>query len=217
MMKYMKWLTVWMVLMVVGMVQAASLRALDSRERLAWGSATHMIEVTYEDFTETTDNTAETLTFNVAAKEGVEFVAMQLVSAFDTASTNTASLAVTAGDGTDADLYLTSTELASDGTEVWLKFGALNSGTIAVTPLTTSLEADPVLTLAKDGANVTNVTVATTSYTVSTNATAVFTAGELGRKVYTSADTVDLAFTPHAEEATSDFTSGKVRFYFRIF
>lgn len=104
---------------------ASSFRPLPEQERANIG-ATHVATVTYADLTETNTNTAQTLTnvFAVAAKEGVQLVAMQLVTAFDTGNTNyTGSVLVTVGDGTDTDLYLTSAELASDGTEVWLKYG----------------------------------------------------------------------------------------------
>lgn len=95
--------------------------------------ATHVVEIDYADFTETSTNTAESFgsSFPVVAKMGVECVGAQLITAFTTGNTNfTTSVAVTVGDGTDADLYLTSTELASDGTEVWWKYGrsVWNSG-----------------------------------------------------------------------------------------
>ena len=131
--------------------------------------ATHFVTVKYSDFTETTADTAETLTFAVGANEAIEWVALELVTAFDTDATNVSSCAVTVGDGTDADLYITSTELARDGTEVFWKFDA-GYGVAA------------------------------------TNA--------VGRKVYTSSDTVDLTFTPDAAQALSAFTAGEVRLYF---
>ena len=108
-----------MVLLVAGWTQAASFRPLPEQEQVNLG-ATHVLTMTYADFTETTTNTAQTFTnvFAVSAKEGVQLVAMQLKTAYDTGNTNyTGSCAVTVGDGADADLYLTSTELASDGTK----------------------------------------------------------------------------------------------------
>jgi hypothetical protein len=109
-------------LAVAGFAQAAQWRATDMMEQARTG-ATRVFVVEHSDLTDTNANTAQTLTVSVPAKAAVEFVMMELETAFDTANTNyTGSVAVIAGDGTDTDLYLTSTELASDGTEVWKKF-----------------------------------------------------------------------------------------------
>ena len=110
--------------------QAAEWRATDLMEQARTG-ATRVYTVDYSDLTTTDTNTAQTLTVSVPAKAAVELKSMELETAFDTSNTNyTGSLAVTVGDGTDADLYLTSTELASDGSEVFKKFGntVWNSG-----------------------------------------------------------------------------------------
>ena len=170
------------VLMAALFVQAASVKVHpDTR----FGGSM-LVTVKAADFTESATNTAETLTLSVLAKEGYELMAMELVSAFDTANTNyTGSLAVTVGDGTDADLYLTSTELASDGSEVWLKF-----------------------------APVTTVT-ATSTGDATTNMTVTVTSTEMGRKVYTADDTIDFTFTPNAEEALDENIRGEVRFWLR--
>jgi hypothetical protein len=175
-----------MVLMAAVFVQAAQWRVLDSAEQAKTG-ANRMYEVSYSDLTTTTTNTAQTLTVAVPAKAAVQFMMMELETAFDTGNTNyTGSLAVTVGDGTDADLFLTSTELASDGTEVWKKFA----------PVTT-------VTATATGPQSTNMTVTVASVA-------------MGQKVYTAADTLDFVFTPNAEEAVSANTSGKVRFYFNV-
>jgi hypothetical protein len=175
--------------------QAASFRPLLEQEKAHLG-ATHEATITYADFTQTNTNTAVTLTnvFPVLAKQGVELKAMQLVTAFDTANTNyTGSVAVTVGDGTDADLYLTSTELASDGTEVWVKLGR------SVQEATSGVVTQVV-------GGVTNAITVLTALTDDST----------GRKVYTAADTVDFTFTPNAEEALDALTVGEVRFYFKI-
>jgi hypothetical protein len=173
----MKKITMLMALLVLaGVAQTAEWRVLDSLEQARTG-ATRVYTVDYTDLTATTTNTAQTLTVAVPAKTAVQMTLMELETAFDTADTNyTGSLAVTVGDETDADLYLTSTELASDGSEVWKKFGntVWNSG-------------------------------------ATNNVTLV-----LGQKVYTSADTIDFAFTPNTEEAVSANVSGKVHFYFKV-
>jgi len=111
---------------------AAEWRPVALEESAANGGATRVLTVDYADLTTAATNTAQTLTVAIPAKCAVRLTAMVLDAAFDTANTNyTGSLAVTVGDGSDVDLYLTSTELASDGTEVWKKFGntAWNSGT----------------------------------------------------------------------------------------
>lgn len=98
--------------------------------------ASHIVEFEYSDFTESTTNTAEAFTnvFAVPAKFSVECVGMVLEKAFDTGNTNyTGSCALKVGDGSDDDLFLTSTELASDGTEVWVSFGRPLGATIAST------------------------------------------------------------------------------------
>jgi len=197
-----KKLNMWMVMvlmmaimLVARLAPASSLHPLTEQERANIG-ATHVATITYADFTETATNTAQTLTnvFTVAAKEGVQLVAMQLQTAFDTGNTNyTGSVLVEVGDGTDADLYLTSTELASDGTEVWLKHGR-------------SVQAATSGVVTQVVAGVTNAITVLTALTDDST----------GRKVYTAADTVDFKFTPNSDEALSSNTVGEVRFYFKV-
>ena len=179
-------------------------RVLSLQERAAHAGATHCFTVDYSDLATTATNTAETLTFAVSAKQSVRFVSMKLDTAFDTGNTNyTGSLAVTVGDGTDADLYLTSTELASDGSEVFFKFDSGYSSTVTVTPTTTALVY-------------LGATTNLTTNTVVTSIAAAYSPGALGRKVYTADDTIDFTFTPNTEEATSANTSGLVKFYMII-
>ena len=158
--------------------------------------ANYLAVIKYSDLAASTStNTALVLTnFAVAAKTQVEVVLAKLVTAFTTGNTNfTGSVALTVGDGTDADLFLTSTELASDGTEVWLKSGAREVQTLALTTASVA---------ATNGtfACVTNVSLSAVS----------------GRKVYTAADTVDFTFTPNAEEALSANTNGEVWIYLKV-
>jgi hypothetical protein len=204
-------------MLAAGLAQAASFHPLTEQERANLG-ATHVATFTYADFTETTTNTAQTFTnvFAVAAKEGVELVAMQLATAFDTGNTNyTGSVLVEVGDGADADLYLTSTELASDGTEVFLKFG--RSVQAATSVISTNVTGLTLQTVTLDGTNatalvVTNV-VATTEAQTRLSA---LTDDSTGRKVYTADDKIEFVFTPNAEEALSANTSGEVKFYFKV-
>jgi len=119
---------------IMGMsASAGGVQPLRIEESVAW-DATDVAIITYEDLTETTTNVAQTISdvMTVAAKQGLELVAAVLVTPFtDTATNAFASVAVTVGDGTDADLYLTSMELNSYGTEVYLQYGRTvwNSGT----------------------------------------------------------------------------------------
>jgi len=120
------------------------------------------------DLTETTANTAQTLTVAVPAKTACILTMAVLDTAFDTAATNVTACTVTVGDGTDADLFLAAMVLASDGTEVWKKYGQAASSL------------------------------------------------SLGKKVYTSADTLDFVFTPDSAQALSAMISGSAKFYFLI-
>ena len=213
-------------------VHAQDVRRLPIDEAAIIG-ATHEVLIDYADFTETTTNTAETLTVGVDAKQTVEFVAMILDTAFDETTTNT-TLTLKIGDGGDDDYLMASTQIAADGTEVWAVLAQGDAGTVAITPQTTDVETDPVLTLqattveaapvltlqytAIGGTNlVTNVTVATTTSTLATNATAAFSVSALVRKVYTSDDTIDFVFTPSdSAEALDDFSAGQLRVYLKI-
>lgn len=112
---------------VVSFAIDVSLLPLESQAALG---ASHVVEFDFEDLTETdTNGTAQTTAIMaIPAKMGVEFVAAQLVTAFDTANTNyTGSTTITVGDGGDVDRFLPSMELASDGTEVWLDIDKLNT------------------------------------------------------------------------------------------
>jgi hypothetical protein len=174
-------------------------------EMAAHRGATHYALIKSSDFSAvTTTNTALAITNAINAKTGVEFVELMMDTAFDTGNTNyTGSVALKIGDGSDDDLFLTSTELASDGTEVFIKYGPPDSATIVstVTKQTVSLtDTNGVTALV-----MTNATVASTA-----------TIGELGRKLYTSSGQIVFTVTPNTEEALSANTSGEVRCYFRL-
>ena len=204
----MAWLFVALLVFVAGMVaQAGTVKWYTTSvpEMAAHRGATHYALIKYGDLaTSTSTNTALLLTNAVSAKTGVEFVELLLDQAFDTGNTNfTGSVDLKIGDGSDDDLFLTSTELASDGTEVWIKYGPPDSATITstVTKQTVSLtDTNGVTALV-----VTNATVASTA-----------AIGELGRKLYTSAGQIVFTLTPNGNEALDDNTSGEVRLYFRL-
>lgn len=86
--------------------------------------ATHCVEIKAEDLTQTTANTAQTLTMAVEAGEYFKVIGYTLVQAFADASDaafNTTTLII--GDGGDTDRFLTSSELNVNGTEVIFKGG----------------------------------------------------------------------------------------------
>ena len=175
---------------------------LDTRQAAVYG-ATHMARFTYKDMTATSGSQA--FTNSIPAKYAVEFVQQQLVTPFATAHAyKTNSVALIVGDGSDTDLFLASTELASDGTEVYAKFGPAHGYTI--TPVVTMQRATVIgATGITNALVVTNVTV-----------TATAAAGELGRKLYSTAGNLVFTFTP-TDEALSTQTAGEVRMFFRVF
>lgn len=182
---------------------AATVGPLFADEAAYWG-ANLAVRITEADLTESTTNTAQTITnlVNIAANSSLELVAMVLEAPFDTVSTNyTTSTLLKIGDSGDDDLYLTSTELNTDGSEVYIKFAPANGGTIVSTPTFTTLSLT---------GTVQNVPVVTNGTVAST-----FTAAALGKKVYSSTDDLRFVFTPSAEDALSSYTNGAIRIYFR--
>lgn len=150
---------------------ATALRPLDT-SAAAWYGATHVVEITDEDLTETSTNTAQTITnlFTVASNSTVELVAMELVEAFSDDATNAFnSVAVTVGDGDDTDLFLQSTEVSLYGTMVWIKPGRVWQGTntvvAAVTGVTSTAGAFMFNMTTTTVAFCTNLTLITTTLT----------------------------------------------------
>ncbi len=105
---------------------AATFRSLPLDSKADFG-ATHVATITYTDLTRTNlDGSSQTLSnlCDVAAKQSVEMVAMVLVTPFvDNATNAHNSTLLSVGDSTSDTLFLTSTELNSNGTEVYIKFG----------------------------------------------------------------------------------------------
>jgi hypothetical protein len=208
--------------------------ALSVPEMSAHGGATHMAEFQWSDFTQTSTNTAQTFTNTIPAKRSLECIAMMLDTAYTIGTTNyTDSCLLKIGDGSDDDLFLTSTELASDGTEVFIKFGPPYTYTAASTPTFTTLAFGTNVTVAttnlitlQAGATnvsqtVTNAVVKTVTLQTSNGVTGgtiatTTTAGELGRKLYATQGSLVFTFTPDANQALDSFTAGKVRVYFRM-
>jgi hypothetical protein len=79
--------------------------------------------ITYADLAVSGTNSCVVTNLVTDAKQSYELIAMLLKTPFVDDATNAHnSTLITVGDGSDADLYLTSTELNSNGTEVFLKF-----------------------------------------------------------------------------------------------
>ena len=86
--------------------------------------ATLQVEIDHSDLTETTANTAQTLTLSVSAGQTVEFRGYKMATAFKDASDAAFnSTALIIGDGSDTDRFLASTQLNENGTEVLYSVG----------------------------------------------------------------------------------------------
>jgi hypothetical protein len=206
-------LTVLAVLAWVAPAMAWQWYALSVPEMAAHGGATHMAEFSWSDFTKTNVNTAQTFTNTIPARKSLECIAMLLDTAFTIGTTNyTDSCLMKIGDGSDDDLFLTSTELASDGTEVFVKFGPPNTYTATSTPSTTTTN---LVTLRPGATNVNQTVTNAVVKTVTVSTTT--TAGELGRKVYAAQGSLVFTFNPDSNQALDSFAAGKVRVFFRMF
>jgi hypothetical protein len=106
---------------VLAVAWAASLRPLTEQERAFYG-ATHEVEFTYADLTETNTNTAQQLTFNVYSNTAVRGVCLVVDEAFVGPTNNHFTLSLTVGDEGDTDRYFDATELSSAATNVWVKW-----------------------------------------------------------------------------------------------
>jgi hypothetical protein len=187
--KFFAWL---MVLALAAPALAVQLVPLSLPE-MAAKDATHVATVTWADFTEDTANTAETFSLAIPAGTAVEMVAMVLDEAFNASvgdTNHTGSVLLEVGDGSDADLFLTSTELNADGTEVFIKLGPL--GSVAGGATTANVLHTPVLT--PTAANVLHTPVLTPT-TVDVLHTPVLTP-----------TTVDVLHTPVLTVTTQEIT-----------
>lgn len=92
-------------------------------------AANILIDISHEDLTEETANTAQTLVpLNFAAGDAFIITAMRLVTPFENtadAAHNTTTLSV--GDNDSATRFLASTELNEKGTEILFAAGALTA------------------------------------------------------------------------------------------
>lgn len=108
-------------------------------------SATHQSVLTFSDLSAVAaTNTSLAITQAVPAKVGMALVGLVLEKAFDGSGVSTAitqSVTIKIGDGSDDDLFLTSTELASDSSEVFIKYAPIGSVTISSTGVVTAVSA----------------------------------------------------------------------------
>ncbi len=206
---------------------AVTLRPLALEEQANLG-ATHEVVVKCADFATSTDTNTALVMSNIVIRAGqsVECVAMILTTAFDTANTNyTGSMALKVGDGTDDDLYLTSTELASDGSEVLFKVGRMDAASIAstvtkqVAAFLTGVTLQTVSLTDTNGITAlvgTNIVSATANAMTNATVASTGTTGIGGYKLYTADNYLKLTATPNAEEALAANASGSVRILLRI-
>jgi hypothetical protein len=202
--------------LLAGQTWAASVRPVTIQER-AFVGATHVVTIDHSDLTETNTATAQTLTsLSVAAKQRVELIGMELVTAFDAGNNATGSVLVTVGDGAaGVDFYLDSTELNSNKTEIWQKYGRsfvgvtsaslvyakTNAPTATFAPVTLTAEMfaatnDPVVVVSKE--------TATLNYAATNDPAFVVTL-----QTVTGYDSTGAAIT-NAEGATVAYVTGVV-------
>lgn len=103
--------------------------ALKQQEQGLHGGATHVQIVAYSDLTDA--DTAQTFSeLAVNAGDAVMVTQAELIEPFVFSDAAVTNLALIVGDGGSTNRFLTSTELASAGTEVFVKGGALTNATI---------------------------------------------------------------------------------------
>ena len=95
-------------------------------DQIPLGGATHLIDVSHEDLTETTADTAQNVTLSVVSGELFDVTAVRLVEAFeDSSDSDFDDTALQIGDEDSANRFLASTQLNENGTTVSFKEGAL--------------------------------------------------------------------------------------------
>lgn len=183
---------------------------LDSLESAAYG-ASYVSIIEAEDLAAfgALTNATVGITSAVPAKVGLTMAGMILETAFNdsialgAANAITNSITVKIGDGSDDDYYLTATQIAADGTEVFVQFTPVAAGSIVSTPtiqtsIVTNNGGAPTF------AAVTNLTIAST-----------FTGSRLGQKYYSAAGTVVYTLTTTGDTILEDISVGKLKIYWR--
>jgi len=132
-MKKMVWL--FGVLVMAGIVSAATLRPLLQSERAYYG-ATHEVEITYADLDTEDTNTADVVSFAVADMAMIQGVLLIVDEAFVGPTNNHFTLTVSAGDASSPTALLAATQLSSVATNAWRAWGA------ETTPLVYTAQSD---------------------------------------------------------------------------
>jgi PAB1-binding protein PBP1 len=186
---------------------------LDSLGASAFG-ATYVQTIDFADLNTfgAITNVTVGITSAIPAKVGLTMVGMILETAFqdtgalETANATTNSLTISVGDGSVATYYMAATQIAADGTEVFVQFTPVASGTIAITPQTVAITNN-------GGGPV---------HAVLTNATAAFTGTRLGQKYYPTGGVVVYTFIGAGlkgagipGDVMSAYTSGKLKVFWR--
>lgn len=210
-----KWM-IWAVLGLAVVFVAADAEATARMyplpvEAQARYGATHVYIVKAGDFSQTTNDTAETLSYTVGAKQAAEFVGLELKTAF-----NLTNLTVSVRDTDTADKFLSAVQIGANLTPIYFAFPSLLGGTITVTPTLATNSFATAIVLAKDGANVTNATLTTAATVYVTGVSATFTGVEKGQAAWTAAKAIQFVFTPANGCNVAAATAGEVRFYFRM-
>jgi hypothetical protein len=197
----------------------------DPERRAAVQGATHMVDLSYDDWdTNTNATTAVNLDLDLPEGYLVELSRVYVTEAFTSSNTNETGVALTVGDSSTADYYLASTAVWSTDA-VALALPAMN--TVTVTPTAVNVLHTPVLTVTTEeitydsdgsGTMVTNTVV--TGVTVASTTNAVLSAAsaapaQRAAKV-TAADAVMRFTLTPAVGAQSEFTAGQLRAYVRI-
>lgn len=189
------------VMLAVGASAAPVLRPLPWQMGVKYG-ATHVLEFTHDDLTVTNVNTAMVFTNTVGAPTSVEFAGMLLDTAFDSVTvTNAFTMSLSCGAGAATTGWLNGKEVAADGTEIRTSFGADYSATVALTLVTNLVVAG---------------TSTSTTYFV-TGATGTSTVSSpLVNEQTANVSIVTTFGSPGVARALSEFESGRVRLFLRI-
>lgn len=207
------WVCVWVVL-AMGASAAPVLRPLPWQMGVKYG-ATHVLEFTHEDLTQTATNTAMVFTNTVGAPASVEFAGMLLDTAFDSVTvTNAFTMSLSCGAGAATTGWLNSKEVAADGTEVRTSFGADYSGTATVT-LTATTNKVVSTVIATNG--VEGVATSTVYFVSGVTGTSTVTVGSPLVQEQTANVAIATTFgSPGVSRSLSELESGRVRLFLKI-
>lgn len=97
------------------------LNVVSPEEFASLNGATHVLEVDFSDFAGDATTGARTLTLDVPAGTSVKSANLVLAKPFKNSDTGFVSLLVEVGSNSDADAFITSTQICERGTEVTFK------------------------------------------------------------------------------------------------